>query len=251
MARCKLTRMSLRNIRKDKQYQCIVIDFVRTGVISKSKAEELLNYTIPAGLLEGSVAAPDDDEDEPGTGGEGTGGEGTGGEGTGGETTGSVTLAVNLDDMGNVLGASSAITPKGGNRGVEATSGSQGGAESDGWLLVNFPLPEDPEDRWLVYTDRITTYNTELLTAMYDAIQDAVVATGDFTAEDFKAYLVTADDDSPDMPWLVTTNEDYQIGEDAWNSRFTASEESPLELTDGMIFSYTEPNAGGVVPVNR
>lgn len=69
MARCKLTRMSLRNIRKDKQYQCIVIDFVRTGVISKSKAEELLNYTIPAGLLEGSVAAPDDDdEDEPGTG---------------------------------------------------------------------------------------------------------------------------------------------------------------------------------------
>lgn len=119
MARCKLTRMSLRNIRKDKQYQCIVIDFVRTGVISKSKAEELLNYTIPAGLLEGSVAAPDDDEDEPGTGllegsvaatdddedepgagllegsvaapdddddEPGTGGEGTGGEGTGGES---------------------------------------------------------------------------------------------------------------------------------------------------------------------
>lgn len=71
MARCKLTRMSLRNIRKDKQYQCIVIDFVRTGVISKSKAEELLNYSIPAGLLENSAYVPDD---EPGTGGE-TGGD--------------------------------------------------------------------------------------------------------------------------------------------------------------------------------
>lgn len=69
MARCKLTRMSLRNIRKDKQYQCIVIDFVRTGVISKSKAEELLNYSIPAGLLENSAYVPDDD-DESGTGGD-------------------------------------------------------------------------------------------------------------------------------------------------------------------------------------
>ena len=66
MARCKLTRMSLRNIRKDKQYQCIVIDFVRTGVISKSKAEELLNYSIPAGLLENSAYVPDND-DEPDT----------------------------------------------------------------------------------------------------------------------------------------------------------------------------------------
>lgn len=75
MARCKLTRMSLRNIRKDKQYQCIVIDFVRTRVISKSKAEELLGYTIPAGLLEGSVAAPDDDDDEESGTGEGTGTE--------------------------------------------------------------------------------------------------------------------------------------------------------------------------------
>ena len=66
MARCKLTRMSLRNIRKDKQYQCIIIDLVRTGVISKSTAEGLLNYTIPAGLLENSAYVPDDD-DEPGT----------------------------------------------------------------------------------------------------------------------------------------------------------------------------------------
>ena len=66
MARCKLTRMSLRNIRKDKQYQCIIIDLVKTGVISKSVAEGLLNYTIPAGLLENSAYVPDDG-DEPGT----------------------------------------------------------------------------------------------------------------------------------------------------------------------------------------
>ena len=66
MARCKLTRMSLRNIRKDKQYQCIIIDLVKTGVISKSTAEGLLNYTIPAGLLENSAYVPDDDS-EPGT----------------------------------------------------------------------------------------------------------------------------------------------------------------------------------------
>ena len=66
MARCKLTRMSLRNIRKDIQYQCIIIDLVRTGVISKSAAEGLLNCTIPAGLLENSAYVPDDD-DEPGT----------------------------------------------------------------------------------------------------------------------------------------------------------------------------------------
>lgn len=105
MARCKLTRMSLRNIRKDKQYQCIVIDFVRTGVISKSEAEELLGYTIPAGLLEGSVTAPDDDDDEEsGTGGKGTG---TGGE-TGGETEDTITLnllgAFMYDDSGLTLG---------------------------------------------------------------------------------------------------------------------------------------------------
>lgn len=66
MARCKLTRMSLRNIRKDKQYQCIIIDLVKTGVISKSTAEGLLNYTIPAGLLENSAYVPDDGN-EPGT----------------------------------------------------------------------------------------------------------------------------------------------------------------------------------------
>ena len=85
MARCKLTRMSLRNIRKDKQYQCIIIDLVRTGVISKSTAEGLLNYTIPAGLLENSAYVPDD---EPGT--------DSGGDSGSTETT---TLKVNIGQV--------------------------------------------------------------------------------------------------------------------------------------------------------
>lgn len=87
MARCKLTRMSLRNIRKDKQYQCIIIDLVRTGVVSKSTAEGLLNYTIPAGLLESSAYVPDAD-DEPGT--------DSGGDSGSTETT---TLKVNIGQV--------------------------------------------------------------------------------------------------------------------------------------------------------
>lgn len=77
MARCKLTRMNLRNIRKSKEYQCLLIDLVKTSVIGKSAAEGLLGYTIPAGLL-GNTTPVDDDEDE-------------GGE-TGGETNNTVTL---------------------------------------------------------------------------------------------------------------------------------------------------------------
>ena len=88
MARCKLTRMSLRNIRKDKQYQCIIIDLVRTGIISKSTAEGLLSYTIPAGLLENSAYVPDAD-DEPGT---DSGGD-SGGDSGSAEAT---TLKVNI-----------------------------------------------------------------------------------------------------------------------------------------------------------
>lgn len=75
MARCKLTKMNLRNIRKTREYQCLVIDLVRTGVMTKSAAEGLLDYSIPAGLLESSTYVPDDDDDdETGTGGE-TGGD--------------------------------------------------------------------------------------------------------------------------------------------------------------------------------
>ena len=63
MARCKLTNMNLRNIRKSREYQCILIDLVSAGVIEQSEAEKLLGYTIPAGLLENPVT-PDDDDDE-------------------------------------------------------------------------------------------------------------------------------------------------------------------------------------------
>lgn len=64
MARCKLTSMSLRNIRKSKEYQCLLIDLVKASVIGKSAAEGLLGYTIPAGLLGNTTPV---DDDEPGT----------------------------------------------------------------------------------------------------------------------------------------------------------------------------------------
>lgn len=66
MARCKLTNMNLRNIRKSKEYQCLLIDFVKTGVIGKTAAEGLLGYTIPSGLIsEGnSVVTPEPEDDD-------------------------------------------------------------------------------------------------------------------------------------------------------------------------------------------
>lgn len=79
MARCKLTKMNLRNIRKTREYQCLVIDLVRTGVMTKSAAEGLLDYSIPAGLIDESTSTPttepeEPQENEPGTSGE-TGGD--------------------------------------------------------------------------------------------------------------------------------------------------------------------------------
>lgn len=67
MARCKLTNMNLRNIRKTREYQCLLIDLVKTGVVGKSAAEGLLGYTIPEGLLGDTtpVTPPDEDEEEP------------------------------------------------------------------------------------------------------------------------------------------------------------------------------------------
>lgn len=67
MARCKLTNMNLRNIRKTREYQCLLIDLVKTGVVGKSAAEGLLGYTIPEGLLGDTtpVTPPDDEEEEP------------------------------------------------------------------------------------------------------------------------------------------------------------------------------------------
>lgn len=61
MARCKLTTMSLRNMRKSKEYQCILIDLVNAGVVTEAAAEKLLGYTIPAGLLDGGTPDPDPD----------------------------------------------------------------------------------------------------------------------------------------------------------------------------------------------
>ena len=82
MSRCKLTNMNLRNIRKSREYQCLLIDLVKANVVGKSAAEDLLGYTIPAGLLGNTTpATPVDDDDE--------GGE-TSGEG--GETGNTVTL---------------------------------------------------------------------------------------------------------------------------------------------------------------
>ena len=112
MARCKLTRMSLRNIRKDKQYQCIIIDLVRTGVISKSTAEGLLNYTIPAGLLENSAYVPDDD-DEPGT------------------------------DSGGDSGSTEATTLKVNIGQVYESSGIWAAAQSDNPLEIKVEVPTD------------------------------------------------------------------------------------------------------------
>lgn len=63
MARCKLTTMNLRNMRKSKEYQCIIIDLVNAGVVTEAAAEELLGYTIPAGLLDGDTPDPDPDPD--------------------------------------------------------------------------------------------------------------------------------------------------------------------------------------------
>ena len=105
MARCKLTRMSLRNIRKDKQYQCIIIDLVRTGVISKSTAEGLLSYTIPAGLLENSAYVPGAD-DEPGTDSGGDSGSTEPGTDSGGDSgsTEATTLKVNIGQLNSSSG---------------------------------------------------------------------------------------------------------------------------------------------------
>lgn len=64
MARCKLTKMNLRNIRKTREYQALLIDLVSAGVVTKSAAEDLLGYTIPAGLLADNIPSGDDTGDD-------------------------------------------------------------------------------------------------------------------------------------------------------------------------------------------
>lgn len=100
MARCKLTRMNLRNIRKSREYQTLLIDLVALNVVGKSTAEELLGYTIPAGLLSANTVTSDDEE----TGGEGSGSgseQGSGGE-SGTEGSGTVTLIHWVEGEGSV-----------------------------------------------------------------------------------------------------------------------------------------------------
>ena len=91
MARCKLTSMNLRTIRKSREYQALLIDLVAMGVVGQSAAEETLGYTIPAGLLSGSTVTDDDDEEQGSGSGSGSGsgteeqGSGSGTEGSGSE----------------------------------------------------------------------------------------------------------------------------------------------------------------------
>ena len=97
MARCKLTRMNLRNIRKSREYQTLLIDLVALNVVGKSTAEGLLGYTIPAGLLSAGTVTSDNEE----TGGEGSGSgseQGSGGESGSGNT---VTLLYLNGDSGS------------------------------------------------------------------------------------------------------------------------------------------------------
>lgn len=103
MSRCKLTNMNLRNIRKSREYQCLLIDLVKANVVGKSAAEDLLGYTIPAGLLGNTtpVTPVDDDEEEE--------------TGSGGESGNTVTLlyyepAVDMDDTNKWLTAEYDLT---------------------------------------------------------------------------------------------------------------------------------------------
>lgn len=42
--------MTLRNARKDKSYQALMIDLVHLGIVDKEQAEGILGYSIPDGL---------------------------------------------------------------------------------------------------------------------------------------------------------------------------------------------------------
>lgn len=52
---CTFNNMTLKNTRKEKAYQAILIDFANLGVISKTQAEALLGYAVPD-FLETPVA---------------------------------------------------------------------------------------------------------------------------------------------------------------------------------------------------
>lgn len=48
---CKLNNKSMRGIRRDASYQCMVIDLAMLGVISKEECEMLIGAGIPKGLI--------------------------------------------------------------------------------------------------------------------------------------------------------------------------------------------------------
>ncbi len=47
---CTFNNMTLRNARKDKAYQALMIDLVHLGIVDKEQAEGILGYSIPEGL---------------------------------------------------------------------------------------------------------------------------------------------------------------------------------------------------------
>ena len=74
MAKLRMTYKNLKALRKSKEYQAMLVDLVASGVISKSKAEDLLGFNIPANLIGGTESSETDNPiDDPGTGGEGSG----------------------------------------------------------------------------------------------------------------------------------------------------------------------------------
>ena len=48
---CRLNNKTMRNIRRDQTYQCLVIDLAMLGVLSQEEAELLIGSGIPKNLL--------------------------------------------------------------------------------------------------------------------------------------------------------------------------------------------------------
>lgn len=65
---CSLNNKIMRNIRRDKVYQCLVIDLGMLGVLSREECEMLLSYSIPDSLVlpneQNHIDDDDEDEDE-------------------------------------------------------------------------------------------------------------------------------------------------------------------------------------------
>lgn len=48
---CKLNNKTMRNIRRDQTYQCLVIDLAMLGVVTQEEAEMLIGSGIPKNLI--------------------------------------------------------------------------------------------------------------------------------------------------------------------------------------------------------